>query len=237
MIRIDRVQQVPTPRVTREPLLAVFVAFAIAALAGCAGGGDPPTRATPSSGPLTSDEADPSISSPAAEETSPAALPEAPSRTIEQSGGFKLASLSSASCTAEAPFDWTMQAPDRSDWAELLSPDGTMYAGHGIQAVNTALHDLAYAYRPPLNDPDLYSNDPASVALAHGRIVVSAMGGDPDLSAAGDPVQPTPDYLLLPVSGSTHQGVIFFRANGFPGDDYNYSYALPMYFAFTTTEL
>jgi hypothetical protein len=49
-----------------------------------------------------------------------------------------------------------------------------------------------------------------------------------------DVFQPNADYLLLSVAGSTHRGGIFFHASGYPGDGFNYSYALPMYFAFTT---
>lgn len=130
-----------------------------------------------------------------------------------------------------------MQAPDQSDRADVFSADGTMYAGYGIPAVNMALETYAYSLKPPLNDPNLYSGDPATVALAYGQIVVATIGGSPDLAAAGDPIRPTAGYLLMPVAGQTHQGVIFFRESGFPGDGVNYSYALPMYFAFTTSDL
>ena len=112
-----------------------------------------------------------------------------------------------------------------------------MYAGYGIQAVNMALETYAYSLDPPLNDPNLYSGDPATVALAYGQLVVATIGGSPDLAAVGELIQPTAGYLLMPVAGQTHQGAIFFRESGFPGDGVNYSYALPMYFAFTTTDL
>jgi hypothetical protein len=161
--------------------------------------------------------------------------PTIPDRTVEESGGFKLATLSSASCTAEGPPAWTISAPDRSDRADVMSPDGSMYAGYGIQAVNTSLQGFAAAYQPPLNDPDLYSEDTATVAAAYGRIIVAAVGGSADL-VVEEVFQPNPDYLLLSVAGSTHRGAIFFRASGYPGDGFNYSYALPMYFAFTTLD-
>lgn len=161
--------------------------------------------------------------------------PAIPDRTVEDSGGFRLARLSSASCTAEAPADWSITAPDKSDRADVLSPDGTRYAGYGIQAVNTTLQGYAPAYAPPLDDPALYSEDPGTVAAAYGQIIVAAIGGIGDL-VVEDAFQVSDEYLLLSVAGSTHRGGIFYRASGYPGDGYNYSYALPMYFAFTTHE-
>jgi hypothetical protein len=158
-----------------------------------------------------------------------------PDRTVEDSGGLRLARLSSGSCTAEAPADWSLTAPDKSDRADVLSPDGTRYAGYAIQAVNTALQGFAPAYAPPLNDPALYSEDPGTVAAAYGRIIVAAIGGTGDL-VVEEAFQVSDEYLLLSVVGSTHRGGVFFRASGYPGDGYNYSYALPMYFAFTTHE-
>lgn len=159
----------------------------------------------------------------------------APDRTVEESGGFRLVPLLSADCSAEGPADWSITAPDKSGRADLLSADGALYAGYGIQAINTTLQGFAAAYPVPMNDPDLYSGDPGTVAAAYGRIVVGGIGGSSDL-AIEELYQPTPDYLLMTVAGSTHRGAIFFRAGGFPGDGYNYAYALPMYFAFTTAD-
>jgi hypothetical protein len=162
-------------------------------------------------------------------------VPSIPDRTVEDSGGLRLARLSSGSCTAEAPADWSLTAPDKSDRADVLSPDGTRYAGYAIQAVNTALQGFAPAYAPPLDDPALYSDDPGTVAAAYGQIIVISIGGTGDL-VVEEAFQVSDEYLLLSVAGSTHRGGIFFRASGYPGDGYNYSYALPMYFAFTTHE-
>jgi hypothetical protein len=159
----------------------------------------------------------------------------APSRTVEESGGFRMTAHSSASCIADAPIDWAMTAPDRSDRADMISSDGSMYAGYGIQTINTTLGQFASTYNPPLNDPDLYSGDPATVAIAYARIVAGGIGAAPDV--VGDQLyQATPEYLVATLSGSTHQGAVFFHATGFPGDGINYAYALPMYFAFATTE-
>jgi hypothetical protein len=215
------------------PIVAVFL------LAGCTAAADPgandraptpmPTQATANPTPPPSPEPV------ASEELAESALPFVPDRTVEESGGFRLTTLSSASCTAEGPADWSMTAPDKSDRADVLSPDGTRYAGYGIQAINTTLQGFASAYPAPLNDPALYSDDPGTAATAYGQIIVAAIGGAGDL-VVEEVFQTSADYLLLSVAGSTHRGGIFFRASGYPGDGYNYSYALPMYFAFTTHE-
>ncbi len=164
------------------------------------------------------------------------AAAEAPSRTVEESGGFRLTLKSSDSCTAEAPADWTLGTTARSNTADLADPTGALYAGYGIQAVNTALAGYASAYPAPLNDPALYSGDPATAAAAYARIVLSALGGSPDLADTGEPWQSVGAYRLRQVASSTHRGVIFFHATGIPGDSVNYTYALPMYFAFTTSD-
>lgn len=232
----------PFPQARRLPrrrggLLQLLPGLVIFGFAACAGGAEssPTTQFREAAASIAPDV--PSLIEEEASSLARADIAQTPERTVLESGGFKLASLSSAYCTAEAPWDWTMQAPDRSDRADVYSPDGTMYAGYGILPVNTTLADFAYAYDPPQNDPDLYSSDPATVALAYGRIVVALLGGSPDLAYAGDLTEPATGYLLMTVAGSTHQGAIFFRASGFPGDGINYSYALPMYFAFTTSDL
>jgi hypothetical protein len=189
-------------------------------------------RQAASTGPALEASLAPSTRQVEAPATEPA---EVPDRTVEGSGGFRLAATSSASCTADAPTDWVMTAPDRSDRADLFSLDGSLYAGYGIQAINTALAPYAAAFDPPLNDPDLYSTDPGSVAIAYGRIIVTGIGGTADI--VGDELyQPSDEYLLVTVSGSTHQGAIVFHATGFAGDGLNYAYALPMYFAFGTAD-
>lgn len=160
----------------------------------------------------------------------------APDRTVEASGGFRLAAISRGTCTAEAPADWTIQASDRSDTVDLSSPDGTLYAGYGILAVNTALAEYAYLYDPPLNDPDLYSTDPATVAGAYGSVVLGYLDGSTDLVYTDELSEWVGDYRLRSVASSSHRGVIFFHASGFPGDGRDYSYALPMYYAFTRYE-
>jgi hypothetical protein len=219
--------------------LALATMVGAVALAGCvasagsshATGSAEPTSTVEPASPAPGGAAEPVVSG----EPTQFRAPIAPERTVEATGGFRLTTLSSAACTAEAPPEWTMTAPDRSDRADLLSPDGSMYAGYGILAVNTTLQGYAAAYPPPMNDPDLYSVDPTSVAQAYGRIVVGEIGGTSDLTTQ-DLVQPLPGYLLTVVGGSTHAAAIFFHETGYPGDGVNYNYALPMYFAFTTLD-
>lgn len=191
---------------------------------------DLPGSSTATSVPAS--EAPDATPSPAAPTIEAVVVPE---RTVEESGGFRLVAQSSASCTADAPADWAMSAPDRSDRADLFSLDGSLYAGYGIQAVNTTLAPYAGAYDAPLNDPDLYSTDPATVAIAYGRIVVGGIGGAPDI-VRDELYQPADDYLLATVNGSTHHGAVFFHETGFPGRGLNDAYALPMYFAFATAD-
>lgn len=161
----------------------------------------------------------------------------APARTVEESGAFRVAATSSKACQADAPDGWTMQANDRSSAVDLVSPDGTMYAGYGIQAVNTAIAPYAGAYAAPLNDPDLYSADPSIVARAYARAIVARLGGAPDLVYSGDLLETIGEYQLASLAGATHRGVVFFRATPYPGDGVNESYILPMYWAITTNDL
>lgn len=172
-------------------------------------------------------------------EASPSQPPQdeaaAPSRTVEDGVAFRVTTASSNACQAETPEGWTMRANDRSNAVDIVSPDGTMYAGYGIQAVNTAIGPYAAAYQPPLNDPDLYSADPSTVALAYARTVVTGLGGRPDIAYSGELSETVGEYRLMSLAGSTHAGVVFFRASGYPGDGVNESYILPMYWAISTT--
>jgi hypothetical protein len=160
-----------------------------------------------------------------------------PAKTVEATGAFKLVIKTSYSCTANAPADWTIQSTDQSSTADLFSPGKTLYAGYGMQAVNTSLADFASAYGAPLDDPELYSADPATVAKAYGAIIVANLGGSGSLSFTSDYNQALGDYQLRSVRSSSHRGLILYHRTGFPGDGVNYAYALPMYFAFTTSSL
>lgn len=215
--------------------LAALAMVALAA-AGCAAPAGSSTAPSPGIGQASPEAALEPLPTPqATDAATPTAPVEVPERTVEQSGGFRMTTLSSAACNADAPDEWLMTAPERSDRADLISPDGSMYAGYGIQAINTSLAAFASGYNAPLNDPDLYSTDPGTVAVAYARIIAASIGATPDV--IGDELyQATPDYLVATLSGSSHRGAVFFHASGFPGDGMNYAYALPMYFAFATAD-
>ncbi len=221
-------------------LVAVTV---LALVSACTSAGSPPApesfaSAERATRPAASGEG-PSTDTPFGPITSEPVLGDAaaPTRTVEESGAFKVTAMSSNACQADAPDGWTMQANDRSNAVDLVSPDGTMYAGYGIQAVNTAIALYAGAYPAPLNDPDLYSADPSIVARAYARAIVARLGGATDLVYSGALSETIHEYRLESLAGSTHGGVVFFRATPYPGDGVNESYILPMYWAVTTNDL
>jgi len=154
-----------------------------------------------------------------------------PNRTVDSSNAFQLAAKSAYNCRAEAPADWTMSSNKESNSADLFGPGKTMYAGYGIQTINTQLAPFASAYQYPLNDPDLYSDNPENVALAYAKLIVANLGGSAKLEYDDEYNQTVGDYTLQSFFSNTHRGVVYFHAKGFPGDGVNYSYAEPMYFA------
>jgi hypothetical protein len=225
-----------TAAITATFVLAAVGIYALGVRNGTAQAAAGPTlepQATTAAQPLGAPSGNaPGVGLPASTPEPPAATaPPAPDRSVDRTGGVRVTTVSSGSCTAVAPEGWTIQASDRADLAELVSADGEVYAGYGIKPVNTTLADYASLYDPPLNDPELYSWDAATTALAHGRIVVAALGGSTDLAYDEEVELPTGSYRLATVSSSTHSGALFFHATGFPGDGVGYSYALPMYFA------
>lgn len=223
-------------RIAVFALVAVLAGAGLYALGASSAGSTAPASPTPraiaaSPEPAAGGSETPATAPPAVIEPPVAAVPE---RTVAGGGAFRLVPSSRNACTADAPEGWTMLASERSDSADLVDPAGTMYAGYGIQAVNTSLAEFAGYYDPPLNDPELYSPDPGTVALAYSRIIVSNLGGSRDLVPTEEGF--VGDYRLVLVESPTHRGAIFHRAEGFPGDGVNYAYALPMYFAFSVSD-
>lgn len=160
-----------------------------------------------------------------------------PVRNVVDSGAFKLSRETAGTCTVMRPEGWTRPiVGEGNKTLDLSSMDKSLYAGYGIQAVNTQLAGFAGVYPPPMNDPELYSTDPAVVAKAFAKIIVGGLGGDPNLFYTREINTAVGDYLLRSVASSSHTGVVFYHRTGFPGDGYNYSYALPMYFALTRSD-
>lgn len=161
-----------------------------------------------------------------------------PALTIDKTGAFKLEPATPGSCTALLPSGWsTPSVNDASTSFDAFNQDKSMYAGYAHPTVNTNLAGYASLYDPPLDDPDLYSNDPADVALAYSRIVISSMGGDSSASYSTETDDQVGDYYLRSVVSSTHKGVVFFHAEGFPGDGMSYTYSVPIYFGLAKADI
>ena len=201
-------------------------ALVIPFLAACTSNGasPPPTTATTSPSPSPS--------------PSPAPAPARPAKNVDQTGAFSVTKVTAGNCKALLPADWPQPMTNENSTSfDAVSRDKSMYAGYNHPAVNTKLAPYASAYGPPLNDPDLYSNDPSTVTLAWAKIVVANLGGDRALSYTDGIDQAIGDYQLRSVASSTHTGVVFYHRTGFPGDGYNFTYSLPMYFALTTSSV
>ena len=232
----DQPARLPLARIGVVALVAVLAGTGLYALGASSAGPSPSVSPAPGDSVASPAAAADATETPAETASALVEPPAAvvPERTVADGGAFRLVPAARNACTADAPDGWTMLASDRSNTADLFDPAGTLYAGYGIQAVNTSLAGFAGYYDPPLNDPDLYSADPGTVALAYSRIILANLGGSPDPVPTEEGL--VGDYRLLLVESSTHRGAIFHRAEGFPGDGVNYAYALPMYFAFTTSD-
>ncbi len=162
-----------------------------------------------------------------------------PSKTVLESGGIALQQKSSLSCRSLAPKSgWIFLGSSQGNTADLYELYGKAYAGYGIQPINTQLQSFANAYQAPLNNPELYSEDPATVAKAYGQIITQtstalAERDSSSLNFTSEYNEQLGAYTLRSVESTKYRGVIFFHREGFAGDGINYSYALPMYFALT----
>lgn len=161
----------------------------------------------------------------------------APSRTVTSQNSFALTRTTAGTCTADRPGGWSnLISVEGNQGADLASNDKTMYAAYAVKPINTQLAAFASVQPPPTNDPDLYSEDPALVTLAHAKIFVSGLGGDTALALTDEINESIGDYQIQSVASSTHKGVIYYHRSGFPGDGVNYAYALPMRFALTRSD-
>jgi hypothetical protein len=144
-------------------------------------------------------------------------------------GAFQVTQKSAYSCTAQAPADWTMSSRKEADSADLYSADKSMYAGYGIQAVNENLAPYAGVYQAPLNNPDLYSSDPATYVKAMLGIVVQSLGESGSVSYTDETNQTIGNYTLRSFSAGGYKGLVLYYTDGIPGDGVNYSYIEPFY--------
>lgn len=165
-----------------------------------------------------------------------------PVRTVSAETAFALTTKTANNCTALAPEDWVIIAGSASDTADMLNSDRTMYAGWGIKPVNTAIAGSAHLYPPPLNDPELYSGDPATTVKAYANVVIHTQGGFAELDQStfrytteyNEAIGP---YSLRSMESDLYKGIALFHSRGFPGDGQVISYIEPMHLAITKKDL
>ncbi len=183
------------------------------------------------------DESEPPGAAPTQDSASSGQSTATPTVTVTEQSAFAITRASAGTCSADRPEGWSnLIAVEGNQGADLASNDKTMYAGYAVKPINTQLAPYAGVQPPPLNDPQLYSEDPAAVTLAHAQLFAAGLGGRGDLAFSGDVNEAIGDYQIRSVSGSTHRGVVFYHRSGFPGDGVSYSYALPMRFALTAND-
>ncbi len=138
-----------------------------------------------------------------------------PQRTVGSDNSFKLIQKSTGACSGIVPEGWSAFSSPRSDAADFVSSDKTMYAGYGALGVNPAFQ---------VYDPELYSPTPeVSIKRLGGLIISGTFGDSSPLSYTNDYNQKIGDYTLRSVESQGSKGVVFYRI--FPGDGINYSYA------------
>lgn len=153
-----------------------------------------------------------------------------PQKTVEASGGFKLATKTAGACQGFIPEGWAANASPRSDAVDFISPDRTMYAGYGIFAVNPSLQIYGG------DSVDIYSNDPeTSIRKLAGLVIRGTFGDRTSLSFTGEYNEQIGAYHLRSLESGGSKGVVFYRI--FPGDGFNYSYIEAVRFAFTKKHL
>lgn len=138
----------------------------------------------------------------------------APQKTLEASGGFALEEKSTGACRGLIPNDWRETPSPRSDAADFLSMDGTMYAGYVVFGVNPAMQ---------IYDPELYSENPETSVRRFAQVIIEQAFGDRSiLSFTGEYNQMIGEYAIRSVESSDSKGVVFYRI--FPGDGFNSRY-------------
>ncbi len=137
-----------------------------------------------------------------------------PVKTIDVSGGFTLQEQSTGACQSLIPQDWRAISSARSDTADFMSNDGTMYAGYGVLGVNPTMQ---------VYDSELYSNDPeVSIRRMTQVIAQNAFGDQSYFAYTGEYNQQIGEYRLRSLESAASKGVVFYRT--FPGDGINSSY-------------
>ncbi|MEK7498947.1 MAG: hypothetical protein AAB611_03775 [Patescibacteria group bacterium] len=155
------------------------------------------------------------------------ALGKIPKKTVGSGDAFRVAQKSTGVCSGLVPEGWTAFSSPRSDAADFVSGDKTMYAGYVAFGVNPALQ---------IYDADLYSATPEVSIKRLGDAIISGTFGDGSkLSYTDEYNQKVGEYTLRSFESQGSKGVVFYRV--FPGDGINYSYAEVARFALTKKQV
>ncbi|MBI5153172.1 MAG: hypothetical protein HZA36_01805 [Parcubacteria group bacterium] len=143
------------------------------------------------------------------------ALLKIPKKTVGSGDAFRVTQKSTGACSGLIPEGWIAFSSPRSDAADFVSGDKTMYAGYAALGVNPALQ---------VYDAELYSATPEVSIKRLGDAIISGTFGDGSrLSYTDEFNQKVGDYTLRSLESQGSKGVVLYRV--FPGDGINYSYA------------
>ena len=114
----------------------------------------------------------------------------------------KMPSLRSGRCMALAPQGWTMVANPQGSTADLRSPDGRMYAGWGMVAINPAMQ----AYYG-----NLYGPPETSLAFLAGAIVQQTFGDASGVRYTSAPVSIDGYFSRREFASENYRGLVYYR--------------------------
>lgn len=119
--------------------------------------------------------------------------------------------LRSGRCTALAPQGWTMVSNPQGSTADLRSPDGRLYAGWGIVAINPAMQ--AYYGK-------LYGPPETSLAFLAGAIVQQTFGDASGVRYTSPPASIDGFFSRREFASARYQGMVYYRIYPMAGNGY-----------------
>jgi hypothetical protein len=149
-------------------------------------------------------------------------------RTVQATGGVRLVVKRIGRGAALAPADWRALTSPQGNAIDLSSPDGRLYAGWGIVAVNRAMQEV-YG--------DLYGDPATSMRFILTR-QLEAMGDHSGVryTSPPRPLDPQRYFTRRSFQSAGHQGVVFYRL--YPANTGNPSdYIESVYVAITAKPL
>lgn len=114
----------------------------------------------------------------------------------------QMPSLRSGRCMALAPQGWTMVSNPQGSTADLRSPDGRLYAGWGIVAINPAMQ----AYYG-----NLYGPPETSLAFLAGTIVQQTFGDASGVRYTSPPVSIDGYFSRREFASDNYRGLVYYR--------------------------